>query len=376
MDNQKSKFFFEHYWLSSGDLERYLGAALSAGGDYADLYFEYLTSTSVMVDESLVKSASQGISAGCGVRVISGERTGYAYSDDLAPEKILHAARTAALIASGPSKQPVVSLKENSSRNLYPVSAPPVGSDVADKVKLVMRADKAARDYDPPVVQVRASYAQDRSLIGGAVVKVGSTISIGGKTFHVAGLSSAPLGGTGSDVYVELSVLQKLANLPGRVNTVQVRATNSGKITTVKQEITKSLSGAQVTTAADLAKRIGGSLTDAKNLSNSLGLGLEIVGLLAELERPDRIGGAHVDRAVLRDARRPGIPRDRVAHLVWHLGAAGGVEEREPPLQRGEPAPHGIDSAGLAQHFGHRQLLALRMRTAGRAPPALTESQR
>jgi len=112
-------------------------------------------------------------------------------------------------------------------------------------------------------------------------LKVGSTISIGGKTFHVVGLSSAPLGGTGSDMYVELSVLQKLANLPGRVNTVQVRATNSGKITTVKQEITKSLSGAQVTTAADLAKRIGGSLTDAKNLSNSLGLGLEIVGLLA-----------------------------------------------------------------------------------------------
>ena len=47
----------------------------------------------------MVKSASQGISAGCGVRVIAGERTGYAYTDDLAPEKILHAARTAALIA-------------------------------------------------------------------------------------------------------------------------------------------------------------------------------------------------------------------------------------------------------------------------------------
>ncbi len=71
-----------------------------AGGDYADLYFEYLTSTSLSLDESMVKSASQGISAGCGVRVVTGERTGYAYTDDLAPERILHAARTAALIAS------------------------------------------------------------------------------------------------------------------------------------------------------------------------------------------------------------------------------------------------------------------------------------
>src|SRR5205807_2720270 len=71
----QERFFFEHYGLTNHDLELYLNAALSAGGDYADLYFEYLTSTSLMVDESLVKSASQGISAGCGVRVVSGERT-------------------------------------------------------------------------------------------------------------------------------------------------------------------------------------------------------------------------------------------------------------------------------------------------------------
>ena len=101
---QQAHFFFEHYGLTNQDLENYLAAALSAGGDYADLYFEYLTSTSLMVDESLVKSASQGISAGCGVRVVSGERTGYAYTDDLSPQRILHAARTAALIASAPAK--------------------------------------------------------------------------------------------------------------------------------------------------------------------------------------------------------------------------------------------------------------------------------
>jgi TldD protein len=76
-------FFFQHYGLSDRDLEHYLAAALSAGGDYADLYFEYLSSTSLSVDESMVKSASQGISAGCGIRVISGERSGYAYTDDL-----------------------------------------------------------------------------------------------------------------------------------------------------------------------------------------------------------------------------------------------------------------------------------------------------
>ena len=66
---QNQNLFFQKFGITPNDLQRYLGEALSAGGDYADLYFEYLTSTSIMVDESIVKSASQGISAGCGVRV-------------------------------------------------------------------------------------------------------------------------------------------------------------------------------------------------------------------------------------------------------------------------------------------------------------------
>src|ERR1043165_4269273 len=103
---ENSRLFFERYGLTEHDLERYLSAALSAGGEYADLYFEYQYSSSLTMDESMVKSASQGISAGCGVRVISGERTGYAYTDDLSPARILHAAKTAALIASGPAKTP------------------------------------------------------------------------------------------------------------------------------------------------------------------------------------------------------------------------------------------------------------------------------
>ena len=60
----------------------------SAGGDYADLYFEYLATSKIGIDESIVKSATQGVSLGVGVRVIPDERTGYAYSDDLSPEKI------------------------------------------------------------------------------------------------------------------------------------------------------------------------------------------------------------------------------------------------------------------------------------------------
>ena len=155
------KFFFERYGLAQADVERYLSAALSAGGDFADLYFEYQTSTSVSLDESMVKSATEGISVGCGVRVLSGERTGYAYTDDLSPERILHAARTAAMIANGPAKQPIVGLTNKPLRNLYPVPLPSVEADVMAKVDLVQRADKAARAYDPRITEVRVGYADE-----------------------------------------------------------------------------------------------------------------------------------------------------------------------------------------------------------------------
>src|SRR5919198_3175528 len=104
--------FARRFNITRQDLEAYLAEALCHGGDYADLYFEYLLTSSISIDESMVKSATQGVSMGVGVRVIAGERTGYAYSDDLSPEKIRKAARVAAYIASGPSKVERLDLNE------------------------------------------------------------------------------------------------------------------------------------------------------------------------------------------------------------------------------------------------------------------------
>jgi TldD protein len=155
------RYFFEKFGVTDRLLERCLGEALSAGGDYADLYFESVAATSLGVDESIVKSASQGVSAGCGVRVVSGERTGYAYTDDLSADRLLRAARTAALIANGPATQTVQGFTETEVPSLYPAPAADLDTDLASKLDLVMRADRAARKYDPRVTQVRASYADE-----------------------------------------------------------------------------------------------------------------------------------------------------------------------------------------------------------------------
>ncbi len=152
-------FFAQKFALTERDLERYLADALSAGADYADLYFEYLATTSLGIDEQILKTATQGVSLGVGVRVISGERTGYAYSDDLNPEKIQKAARTAACIASGPAKVEKFGFTEAPRRNLYPMLTTPSDSALADRIALIERADRAARAYDPRILEVQASFS-------------------------------------------------------------------------------------------------------------------------------------------------------------------------------------------------------------------------
>src|SRR6185437_8105074 len=153
--------FAARFQITRKDLESYLAEALSQGGDYADLYFEYLATSSISIDEGIVKSAAQGVSMGVGVRVIAGERTGYAYSDDLSPEKIRKAANVAAHIASGPSKIDKFDLNEGRRHNLYPVVTAPTETAFADRVDLVKRADRAARAYDSRIFQAQAVYADN-----------------------------------------------------------------------------------------------------------------------------------------------------------------------------------------------------------------------
>jgi TldD protein len=159
--NGHKRYFFEKFGITERLLERCLGEALAAGGDYADLYFESVTAIALGVDEQIVKSASQGTSAGCGIRVLSGERTGYAYTDNLSPERLLHAARTAALIASGPATQTVQGFVETQAADLYPVPLGGFDLDLAARLELILRCDRAARAYDPRIVQVRASYSEE-----------------------------------------------------------------------------------------------------------------------------------------------------------------------------------------------------------------------
>ncbi|MEW6583109.1 MAG: ABC transporter permease [Actinomycetota bacterium] len=112
-------------------------------------------------------------------------------------------------------------------------------------------------------------------------IAVGDAISLGGKRFTVIGIASSPIGGTASDVYVKLATLQQVAGYAKQVNAIHVRAESTDDVAPVAAKVAEGLDGAQVTTAADLADRVGGSLRDTRDLSSTLGTVLAIVGLVA-----------------------------------------------------------------------------------------------
>ncbi len=122
---------------------------------------------------------------------------------------------------------------------------------------------------------VSGTYAAKHSL------KVGSKLDLNGTMFTVVGLVSPPLGGQSADVYLPLKQLQTLASQKGLANVVLVRAANSASVGQVQQAIQKALPQAQVASSKDVADQISGSLVDAKNLSNNLGLVLSIVAAVA-----------------------------------------------------------------------------------------------
>jgi len=162
MSKEAIDFFFSKYGLTAGDLDRLLAVALARGGDYADLYFEYRVSNGVSLEEQIVKSASKSISQGVGVRVITGDKTGFAYTDAITFDAIKRAAETASHIArSGGATEPLGVNATPESRNLYAVEEPLSSVELTRKIELIREGDRAARDFDRRIREVQASLADE-----------------------------------------------------------------------------------------------------------------------------------------------------------------------------------------------------------------------
>jgi TldD protein len=140
--------------------QRLLSVALEAGGDYADLYFEYRVGADYVLEEEQIKTVGRGVSLGLGVRVTKGDATGYAYTEDLSVDRMTHAARIAGQIASGGKTVDPVGVNPVKTADFYPVASPSLIVAPLEKLTLLRAADRAARAYDPRIVKVEASLTE------------------------------------------------------------------------------------------------------------------------------------------------------------------------------------------------------------------------
>jgi TldD protein len=140
--------------------QRLLSVALAQGGDYADLFFEYQASGGLTFEEGITRSASRGVAVGLGVRVLSGDATGYAYVEDLEFESMRRAAETAARIAhAGGARQPErIALRDLPSR--YALREPTIDQPGPLKRALLERAAARALAFDPRIEKAQASFSE------------------------------------------------------------------------------------------------------------------------------------------------------------------------------------------------------------------------
>jgi TldD protein len=150
--------FENHFQLSKDDLHKILSVSLSKGGDFSEIFLEYRIYNVINMEEDIIKETAESIGLGLGIRVLSGEKTGYGYTSDLSFEKIKKAALTAASITTSPSLKNVSNLTSSKIKHdFYPLLNPPHKESLEKKISLVKRAYSAAQNSDLQIKKVKVS---------------------------------------------------------------------------------------------------------------------------------------------------------------------------------------------------------------------------
>jgi TldD protein len=154
--------FQDRFGVSLEDMKKIMSLALSKGGDFSELYFEYRVSNSVRMEEDIVRESSENVSLGVGVRVLKGDQTGYGYTSDLSFEKMKETALIAAAIASAGGRASVVDWKPDQViPQRYDMNRPFSGIPLETKIDLVKQAYMAAQRFDVRVTKIQSALADE-----------------------------------------------------------------------------------------------------------------------------------------------------------------------------------------------------------------------
>jgi TldD protein len=157
--------YMNHFEVNQELLHKVISAAMEKGADYADLFFEHTLDNYSALEDGKVNSAYSNIAYGVGIRVIKGEQTGYAYSENVSPDAMLKAARTAANIADGSSSVSPVRVNEYLAPNFYPVKQSWENTVIKDKIPYIQRMNDNIFAADKRVTKVNAVLGDSTSYI-------------------------------------------------------------------------------------------------------------------------------------------------------------------------------------------------------------------
>lgn len=157
--------YFERFGVDPGVLTRTIDRGLGRGGDFCEIFLQHKVNHWVGLEDGEVNRAYTTVSLGAGVRVIKGDATGYAYTEDLSEAALGVAAATAAAVADGPASSRRGSLKAVAVPNAYQVAMPWTAVGIDQKVALLQRAEKLARARDIRVVKTTLFLGDETSRI-------------------------------------------------------------------------------------------------------------------------------------------------------------------------------------------------------------------
>lgn len=159
--------FLDWFGVDQALIRQVMAELTANGADTAELYFQHQRSNNLSMEDGIVSRADSGIDQGVGLRVVIGDQTGYAFTEDLTLPSMLGAARTAAAIASGSAVVPPQSFDPLKSGSLYRTEVPWSEVGIDRKLPLLKRVDSRARQTDPAVQKVTVSWSDsdERVLI-------------------------------------------------------------------------------------------------------------------------------------------------------------------------------------------------------------------
>jgi TldD protein len=157
--------YLDHFEVTPEILQKVLAAAMEKGADYADLFFEHSLINQSTLEDGKVNSAFSNVGFGVGIRVLKGDQTGFAFSEDIAPEAMLKAAKTAANIASDTPSPSSFNLNEYQPPDYYPIVNSWENTSINSKIPFLLRMNEKVFSGDKRVTKVNASIVDSSSYI-------------------------------------------------------------------------------------------------------------------------------------------------------------------------------------------------------------------